>query len=76
MTLNKEKESYNIVSYEEIEQIFIQCEKNLQLNKEISIGQNKVKSNYKIKLPVINYKKSKNKIKDILKRKIKKLSVS
>ena len=40
MTLNKEREEYNLVSYKELEKIFIQCEKNSQLNKEFSIDKN------------------------------------
>jgi hypothetical protein len=75
MTLNKEREEYNLVSYKELEKIFIQCEKNSQLNKEISIDKN-IEINSQIKLPVINFMNSKNKIKDIVKRKLKKFSCS
>ena len=52
MTLNKEREEYNLVSYKELEKIFIQCEKNSQLNKEFSIDKN-IEINSQIKLPVI-----------------------
>ena len=75
MTLNKEREEYNLVSYKKLEKIFIQCEKNSQLNKEFSIDKN-IEINSQIKLPVINFMNSKNKIKDIVKRKLKKFSCS
>jgi hypothetical protein len=75
MTLNKEREEYNLVSYKQLEKIFIQCEKNSQLDKEISIDKN-IEINSQIKLPVVNFMSSKNKMKDILKRKLKKFSCS
>ena len=41
MEQKTKKEKFYLISYEELEKIFIKCENNLHLNKEYSIHKNR-----------------------------------
>ena len=71
MEQKTKKEKFYLISYEELEKIFIKCENNLHLNKEYIINKNIQKSKYEIKLPIISFQKTRNETKKILKQKMK-----
>ena len=53
MIFNNDKARYNLISYEKVSNIFIQCEKKVIVNKNICIESNVNNINHDIKLRVI-----------------------
>ncbi len=65
------KDKFNIISYEKLEKIFIQCEEKINLNKEMFINKTNINNKPEIKIPIISFTKAQNKMKRICKLKLK-----
>lgn len=65
------KDKFNIISYEKLEKIFIQCEEKKNLNKEMFINKTNINNKPEIKIPIISFTKAQNKMKRICKLKLK-----
>ena len=71
MSYLSKKDKFNVISYEKLENIFIQFEENLTLDKEKYINKTIINNNNEIKIPIISFKKAQNKMKRICKLKLK-----
>ena len=57
------KDKFKIISYEELKNIFIQCEENINMNKEIFINEKDINNNLDIKIPILSFQNAQNKMK-------------
>ena len=61
------KDKFKIISYEELKNIFIQCEENINMNKEMFINKKDINNNLEIKIPILSFQNAQNKMKRICK---------
>lgn len=64
------KDKFKIISYEELKNIFIQCEENINMNKEMFINKKDINNNLEIKIPILSFQNAQNKMKRICKLKL------